>query len=386
MEHELLTNSRATTFRRCRREHFYRYEIQRGLVAEQEALIIGAAFAQATEAWRKTIARADKNAPAHMSREPALGLAMKVLQASFTEAEVRGAALDPYVAIKAEEMMRGYHHRWVEEDLAYGYASVEQLFSTPLVNPATNRRSKTYRQSGKMDATQWRSGRLYLVETKTTSKPLDVSSTYFQRLALDSQVSTYYSVGARTGLDFAGCIYDVARKPQLSPYRATPLELRKYTQGKPCKICLGNKMLTSPVDTPLVEQMFPCPDCDGSGWKEAPRLYANQRDEDETPEEFRDRVRSAIAEAPDEYYRRVEVARQDDELEDHQKDLWQIGREMHAAKKLGIHPKNPDACERYNRLCPYWAACTRTADIFDNGVYRDVEKHPELASGTTAAR
>lgn len=397
-EIELLTNSRAATFRRCRREHFFRYEMQRGPLRDEESLFIGRAFHDGVEAWRRQVGRLSEEMKAWATKQltplpgkpwgadPALveftvketvelkeqsilSSAGAILQRPFLDAEVHGAPINAYTRVKVEEMFRGYHCRWFQDDIRFGYDAVEDEFSMPLVNPRTKRRSKLWRLSGKTDARQFRSGRLFLLETKSTSKPIDLDSMYFKKLELDSQVSTYYGAGQVMGLDYAGCIYDVARKPQISPHRETPEADRKYTQGKKCKLCV-----------PAHEE---CPHCHGTGWIEAPRLYANQRDSDETVDDFRFRVRQAIAEAPDEYYRRALVPRRDDELEEHRKDLWMTARDIRDCKRLGTHPRNPDACERYNRFCPYWATCTGQADIFDNGVYRDVEKHPELGRGST---
>src|SRR5207253_1664976 len=61
-----------------------------------------------------------------------------------------------------------------------------------------------------------------------------------------------------------------------------------------------------------------CAACKGSGWRldetgqpESPRLYANQRDRDETLDEFEERLTNEIAERVDEYLSRAVFVRLD---------------------------------------------------------------------------
>ena len=114
-------------------------------------------------------------------------------------------------------------------------------------------------------------------------------------------------------------------------------------------------------------------------------LYANQRTDDEAPEEFRSRLREHIAENPDRYYVRGEVPRLEDDERDAAFDLWQTARAIADAQRLGRFPRNDQACMRWGRMCSYFALCAREADMNDSTLFRCVEsRHEELSSAGTA--
>lgn len=372
-ELELLTNSRATTFRRCKREHFYRYTLCRGARGRAAPLDFGSLFHVGLEAWRRALI--EEQCGRGEGQQAALDIALAEILCAYESLDDE-SELDLFDLVRVEELMRGYHLRWYEEDLAVAFLFVERSFAVPLVNPETNRRSKTWRLAGVFDAVTKRPDGVWIHENKTTSASIAPESDYWTRLRMDGQVSTYYGGLESLGFEPKGCIYDVAKKPGKEPLRATPEEARKYTQGKRCKDCDGDPGEPLP---PLFEATAVCSACNGSGWKETPRLYANQREQDESVEEYRVRVREAIAADPDAHYRRAEVVRLDIELQEHRADLWLTAREMTEGRRLNANPRNPDACVRYGRFCEFWAACTGEAGIFDEGRYRDVEKHPELS-------
>ena len=113
--------------------------------------------------------------------------------------------------------------------------------------------------------------------TKDLIEDIPPGSPVLERLTLDLRYSTYIEAAKSLGYPVDGVVYDVLGKPKQKPLQATPVEKRKYT--KPTK-------------------------------KEpAPRLYANQRDRDETAEEYGRRLLEAIAEAPDRFYQRQKIVR-----------------------------------------------------------------------------
>jgi hypothetical protein len=59
-------------------------------------------------------------------------------------------ASDQLDLIKAQELMRGYHIRWMDEP--FHVLAVEEEFVTPLVNPDTGKPSVTWQRGGKIDA------------------------------------------------------------------------------------------------------------------------------------------------------------------------------------------------------------------------------------------
>jgi hypothetical protein len=324
----LLTNSEAKTFRRCPREHHLAYDL--GLRPKKEAgpLRFGTLLHKGLEAW--WLAAKAKKAP----------------ETWLPEAHAAMASLpcdDPLDRVRSEELMRGYDIRWGNEP--FEVLAVEAEFRCALTNPETGAESKTFELGGKIDAVA-RFRRTMNVEHKSSGEDISPGSDYWKRLRIDAQISTY-AVGARSlGFDVEGTLYDVIGKPKLQPFTATPVDSRKYKK-------------------------------DGS-------LYANQRTDDETPEEFRSRLREHIAENPDRYYVRGEVPRLEDDERDAAFDLWQTARAIADAQRLGRFPRNDQACMRWGRMCSYFALCAREASIDDSTLFvRSDARHPEL--GMSAA-
>lgn len=321
----LLTTSRLKTARRCAREHDLRYN--QGITSAEDAaaLRIGTGVHLVLEAWWQA------------ERDVRLQSALDAL-ASYEWA-------DEYERVRAEALIVGYHTRWDDASDAYDVLGVEAQFRAPLKNPETGGTSRTWELAGKIDVIvrERATGRVLVVEHKTTSEDCSPGSDYLKRLVLDGQVSMYF-VGAETvvGAPVDGCLYDVIRKPGLRPYKATPEDQRKYTK--------------------------------------AGALYANQRAEDETPDEFRARLFEAIAEDPVKYYARAEVVRLDGEVGEALFDVWQTARAMRDNELRGFHPRNPDACVRYGRTCEFWPVCAGQASIDDEHLYRRLDDvHPELS-------
>src|SRR5690606_32440122 len=134
-----------------------------------------------------------------------------------------------------------------------------------------------WRLAGKIDKiVRLPDGRTAIMEHKTTSDSIASDSDYWARLRLDSQISLYVLAARELGYDVQTVLYDVVRKPRHERYRATPPELRKYKK-------------------------------DGT-------LYANQRERDETPQEFGQRVYQAMYTEFDSYFARQEIPRLESDL------------------------------------------------------------------------
>lgn len=311
----VITNSEMTTYRRCPREHHYAYGLGYRAVDDAEALRIGTLIHAGLELWWMGYALDD------------------VLTVG-----VRGAA-DAYEAAKVRVMLRGYDARWFHERERFVVWGVERQFRAPLVNPVTGAASRTYELGGKLDVLLERG----FVEHKTTSSDLGTGSVYWRKLAMNSQVSTYFAGARSLGIDPVVCIYDVLRKPSMRPLKATPPENRKYTkQG---------------------------------------HLYAQQRAEDETPDAYELRMAEDIAENPDKYYQRGEVVRLEQEETDYALDIWQLTQTMREAERQGAHVRNTDACERFGGMCPYFDVCSGTAHLDDVTRFTKVQNvHQELAA------
>lgn len=226
------------------------------------------------------------------------------------------------------------------------------------------------------------------VEHKTTSAEIGAGSAYWKRLLLDAQVSVY-KVGARSfGHEPVGTLYDVIRKVGLQPALATPVEKREYTKPKDraCKECKKK----NPTPGPHVEdvdgaQVF-CVDgrivTDPGG-----KLYANLREHDETPDEFRARVRADICANPEKYFQRGVIVRLEQEEVDAAADCWEVAKQVHESKRENRWPRNPEACDAYGKFCDYFAVCTGEARIDDPTRFRDAGGvHEELATAADGGK
>lgn len=327
----VITNSQMKTFRRCAREHYYAYTLGYRTVAQEEALRFGTLLHLGLEAWWLQLKQIQE-AP-----EPIAGSPLE-----YAIEAMRGRAFDDFELVRAGVLLQGYDARWRDEPLEV--LSVESEFRAPLVNPETGAPSRTFELGGKLDVVvrDVGDGFVKLVEHKSSSDDISTGSDYWKMLQLDPQVSTYFAGGKAAGFDIAECVYDVIGKPGLRPLKATPLESRKYTR--------------------------------------AGALYANQREQDETPEEFRVRLTEHIAESPERYYVRGKVVRLESEQADAAHDAWTTARLIRDAELAKRWPRNPDSCRRYGRMCSYFDVCTGAASLEDAARFRRVDNpHEELS-------
>lgn len=324
----LLTASRLKSARSCRRMHHNAYDLLIKPAIESDVTRFGTLGHVGLEGWWRA------------AQDGILGNARLSEALMLMRARAKPET-DAFELARAEALMRGYHERWADEP--YEVIAVEAQFRCDLVNPTTGRASQTWRLAGKIDVIvrDLRTGRVLVVEHKTSSEDVTPGSEYWRRLRMDGQVSIYFVGGAALGHQIDGCLYDVLKKPALRPYKATPIEDRKFKK-------------------------------DGT-------LYANQREVDETPAEFHARCVEAIAENPIGYYQRGEVARLEKDMAEAMLDIWQLGQELREAELVGRYPRNPGACTQYGRTCPYFAACSGETSLDDPEKFRRIDTpHPEL--------
>lgn len=324
----LITNSRLKAFRACPRLHDLRYVQGIRPLEDAEALAFGTAMHAGLEAWWLAHAR---------------GAFMDALvEAQVAIAE---AGLDEFQAAKAAVLMAGYSIRWSAVMVDFEVLAVEREFRAPVVSP-TGKRARGLKLAGKIDVIVRKrgDGTTWLVEHKTSGADLSPGSTYWQRLRMDSQVSLYFDGGAACKLgEIAGCIYDVIEKPGIRPLKATPTEARKYTQ--------------------------------------AGRLYANQREADETVEEYTRRLVDLVTTEPEAYFQRSEVIRLDGELDAARTDVFETVAAMRSMARRGVAPRNVDNCHAYGRACEFLSVCDGTGSLEDDTKFQQVAfAHPELTA------
>lgn len=327
---ELITNTRMRAFQACQRLHQIRYVDGYTSTAERPETDFGTLVHVGQAAWWSAYQRIQ------IAEQEDLGIdsrSIDPLERAFQAMSTMG---DESSRLKANTIMTAYDARWADEMQDLEVLAVEVEFRAPFGAACW---------AGKLDAiAQKRSdGSKWLIEHKTTGADLSSASTYWQRLRMDPQVSMYFAGARALGHELAGCIYDVIKRPDVRPLKATPVDKRQYTkQG---------------------------------------RLYANQREADETPEEFRDRLTALIAENPEAWFQRAEVVRLPEELEAFQRDLDILGKATWLASPERHAPRNPDACFRYGhgRPCEFYDVCSGAASLDDDTRFRKLDNlHPEL--------
>lgn len=188
-------------------------------------------------------------------------------------------------------------------------------------------------------------GKLWVLEHKTSSQDTSAGSQYWQALRIDTQISTYVLACHVNGIEVEGVLYDVLDKPRLKQLQATPEADRKYTKAK--------------KDQPS-------------------RLYAGQRDTDETDGEFEARVIADIAEDPDKYYRREFIRVSDEQITEAAGELreWALRAVMNAGR-VNLPVRNSAGCMKWGRLCDYFPVCSKATQIESYPVLD--RKHQELS-------
>jgi hypothetical protein len=316
---ETLTKSRLHAFRKCKQYHKLAFIDGWRRAQDTEALSFGTLFHAGAEVWWKT---GDIEA------------ALSAMRCS-----------DELMLINAQEVLRVYvSHGWPDRN-DYDVLAVEHPVRFPLINPETMATSRTYEMGGVLDLVLKRraTSEVTLVEHKTTGADFsDDAADYWKRLDMDPQLSIYVVGCEAAGFKIDRIIYDVVARPQLRVRLATAVEARKYTK-------------------------------DG-------KLYANQRDTDETNEEFRARLRADIAERPERYTGRREIARMESQVRDGMLDTWQEARFIRDAQLSGRHPRNPDACHQMG-TCEMFEICAYGVDPEQSSLFRRTKDlHPELSA------
>ncbi len=346
----ILTNSRVTTYRACPRKEDIAYNKGVRPVERSYPLRFGDVSHKGHEAWWAA------------TGEARLEAGLKAIRDAIITEE-----MDEFELVKAEETMRGYHYRWIDSQEGIKTIYVEHEFHLPLLSPLGE--WSPFQISGKMDALAELQDRgVFVVEYKTSTEDISPGSTYWRKLTLNSQVSTYHNATRKLGYTPSGCLYDVLFRPTLKPANI-PL-----TDADGVKIVLDSNNRRVQVKS-------------GKKWRETgdkSEGYVLQTRE-ETPEEYRARLREDIAANPDAYYQRAVVVRTEWDERESELDLWHTAQMMKLSLDNDWHPRNDQNCFKYGGECPYLSVCTGTGDLNDPLVFRRVENEHEELTNTGAA-
>jgi hypothetical protein len=241
---------------------------------------------------------------------------------------------DPLDKHRARAMLRAYFARWEADRDSWEVVDVEGKLETVKLGVSLF--------TGRSDAAmRWRpTGKLYLQEHKTTSDDVEtVGDDYWQRLALDTQVTLYREeLERRTGEPVA-ILYDVLKKPGGKPKLKEAIRRRKDETDE-----------------------------QHEARKEAAR---------ETWQEFEDRLVAEMLAAPDEYLVRREVHRTSEQTAEILAELAEVARDIDTYS--GVYPRNDSACSARYGSCPFLGVCSGAQQLDDPKFTRLATPHPELA-------
>lgn len=258
---------------------------------------------------------------------------------------------DAFTIAKAKHLMIAYNRQYNEAFKQAGYKvlGVEQEFFMPVINPSGGQSNK-FIAAGKLDVLLYDPSikKSVVLEHKTTDSDIGPSSPYWLVLNFDSQVNKYSLAALNHTGELPGyTIYDVMRKPGL-----LPLGKRKVLDedGKPIVWDIGGGQ-RSWIGKP-----------DTGRWR-----LSEDKDkgfvfltEEENPDQYGQRIYNELIENPDKYFAQKRVYLSGQDYVDYGKDQWDIGQEMAFAEMSGAYPRNPKACNLYNRSCQFLGLCSRT--------------------------
>ena len=305
----------------------------------------------------------------NQNRSAAAGVGPDALGAAF-EAIDRAAAgwcAAPLVVAKARGLMAGYHARWA----AAGWETlgVEPVFDLPIINPATGRRSRTFRQAGRCDGLIARRGRRYLLKVKTTAEEIVRPGVpFWRRLLMDGQSGLYALAQRQQGRPVAGTLYDVLRRPVIRPRgipRGRPAETDPPGEGTLAEIRRRGTYFGRALS---------------AGQRRAALGHAR-----ETPELFALRLAADTLRRPGWYFQRRIVVRSRQQLAHQAAELWQTADEIRCCRHGGRHYRNSDACMPYGVACPFLPICSGRVGPDSDRFRRQARIHPELAPQVAAA-
>jgi hypothetical protein len=275
---------------------------------------------------------------------------------------------EPLDVAIASCLLHGYYERYSGDAECMQMILPEREFRYPLKG------SRTFDACGKIDGLGFlKDGRKCLLEHKTSGEDISDGADFWIRLRFNPQVYQYVSAGREEGERPEVIVYDVTRKPTIRLRESVPTlgpdGLKQVFGSDGCRVI---KKDGSPKQTP-------------DGAKGEYVLTAP-----ETVDEFAARLRADIAERPEYYYQRREVAVLDTDLEEFEAQRINVGRMIlyfrQSAKSQTLPEFGwPRNCNGLTcRMCDYECFCMQnvhvTADNPPQG-FAVGAVNPELLNG-----
>ena len=299
----------------CQRKHLYAYDRGVRKIESGDALVFGTAWHKAQELYYGTRPQGGRS-PADMA------------QAMFEAGLSTGENWDEFTVAKLQACISAFVDHYCEDDII-AEMKPEVEFAYAIEG------TRTFEARGKIDGlATLADGRTALVEHKTTSEGVEADSPYWTRLRFNPQLCRYV-LGARAlGVECETVIYDVFRKPALSPKDAVN---DSDENGLPYVLDADGQR---------------CMKRDGTPKKSADSARGERyRTHAETPDEYCERLKGDILSRPEFYFARREVTVTDAQLE-----AFMLQERMMAGQIVDARANGRDAARRG---LPYEAAFMR---------------------------
>jgi hypothetical protein len=234
---------------------------------------------------------------------------------------------------RTRAMIRAYFNKWENHRELWMPVEIERTLGMQLDGDAEF--------SGKIDllAKRKSDGKLFVWDHKTASDEIaNVGTDFWQRLAIDRQVTLYAELAKQLYGERPGIMWDAVRKPLGRPRMKKKIAKRKSeTQTE--------------YEARKAEQM-------------------------ESLEEFEQRLFETMVADRDSYFVRREVHRTSDQSKEAMSALVETVREIENYQ--GSYPKNDGACQSRYGTCPYLGVCCGVETLDSERFIQSDVTHPEL--------
>lgn len=225
----------------------------------------------------------------------------------------------------------------------------EISFRLPLTSPTSKRKLPNIFVDGRIDKILVGKATTFIKELKSTGDSVALDSDFWKHLTLDTQTLLYIWAARQLGYPNGQLLYDVWHKPQIRPKMLTQAESKTFMEtGEYCgqKFEMGRSPEVGSPDC-LINGKLPMIE---PGKKEG--TFAVR----ETPEMYGARLLQDITERPEFYFCTKEIARTDADIEQFEKELFNMYQTIRTMKKTNAWWCNEHACEATFK-CPFLNIC-----------------------------
>lgn len=239
-------------------------------------------------------------------------------------------------------MLIGYDYKYADNWNQFQICEVEEFISSPLLNPKTLAKSRTFINGGIIDLELADSQGHGIMDHKTTSDSIDEpDDTYWKVLTVESQLDHYLLLKHINGEKADWAIWDVMRKPGIKPRQLTKAEAKTLeASGTYCGVPFPADIVKASLE--LGKETLP--------------LYEV-------------RLIVECTENSGRYFQRRRITRLGGQILQYAEELWDNGQEFREARLSERRGRNSGACMNYGRACMYLPICSGH-DSADSGNWK----------------